>query len=124
MSNNMDDRVKVTQFYYIVMLCVTSMLATSFVWEGIRSPSSDGYIRYETYLSFFESESSCSKYSTIGPLVAKLLDAPVRKFLPHLELSFFPKHLELVLYVIFSALLLVISKCRTNALLVMFLIPL
>ena len=110
-------------FYRLVLAMLLPLLALSFVLSDIRQPMSDGYLRFETFKSLWEAP-IYSKYSTVQPIIAKILDDLLRVFDPSIAVDFVPKFFDLFLVLIFLGVSLVFFNRSVNILMLGSLLPL
>lgn len=80
--------------------CLALAAAFMFVLTGVRAPMSDGSLRYETFMSLWEAP-VYHKYSTVQPVLTKLIDMPIRALLPDLPANTVPRYFELFLIAAF-----------------------
>lgn len=100
-------------------------LSACFVITAIRSPESDGLIRYKTFSTLFSDEIFYSKYSAIQPMIAKLIDIVIRSLYGGLSANFTPVNIELILIGVFVFLgFFLLKKLRYDLMLFLILIPL
>ncbi|MGE0583713.1 MAG: hypothetical protein AB7O39_01090 [Flavobacteriaceae bacterium] len=85
------------QRIFAAVLCAA---AFAFAVSAVAQPLSDGYYRYETFRTLFAGGPvAFVKYSTVQPLLARLLDLPLRAAFPGLAENAVPRFFELLLIV-------------------------
>lgn len=108
---------------YTLSVLLLLLAAFAFALQGLRVPDSDGFLRYQTFLSLY-STPDFSKYATTQPFMAWLIDAPVRFVFPGLALDFIPRHIEIFLWFVLVVIGVIYSDWRNKILLVSAFLPL
>jgi hypothetical protein len=108
--------------FFISLGIVFSLL---FILTSLRTPESDGIIRFSTFKSFFTDDFEYSKFSTIQPFITKVFDFITRIFYPSLAIDFYPVHIELILILILILISFQINHIeRFKLFLILILLPL
>lgn len=90
------------ELYRNLLMLSAIGLSAWFLITAVRTPESDGLIRYNTFLTLLSSNEVHSKYSAIQPILSKLMDILIRSAYSELPVDFVPVNIELILMVFFA----------------------
>ena len=107
-----------------VLILLGIFMAAFFLLTGLRVPQSDGTLRYQTFLTLFSDNPEYSKYSTIQPFLAKLVDHSLRLVVPSLPDDIIPRLLALLTLATFIGCAAASAQNRQRALILGALLPL